>query len=192
MVFDLNYKVLSRKSFCANNYCLLPIRYEDRLHIMNWRNEQIEILRQKELLTVEKQDKYFKEVIAKLFEEEEPVQLIFSLLLDNKLIGYGGLVHIDWNKRTAEISFLDSNERARDLKLFTEDWTSFLRLIEVVAFEEINLNRINTYAYNLRPYLYPILETAGYAKDENKKQSLAENDKYSDIVIHYKLNGAGK
>lgn len=171
---------------------MVPVRYADRYEIMQWRNEQIDILRQKEILTEEKQDNYFREVIAKLFDEKKPTQLIFSLLLNNQLIGYGGLVHIDWNKRTAEISFLNKTERANDLKKFAQDWIAFLDMIEKVAFKNANLYSINTYAYNLRPYLYPILESAGFIKDENKKRSLIDTDKYSDIVIHYKLNVTDK
>lgn len=187
MIFKQNYKPLKKDCFFSGNYCLIPVRYKDRLQIMNWRNDQIEILRQKELLTKEKQDKYFYDVMAKLFDEEKPSQLIFSLLFNDELIGYGGLVHIDWIKKTAEISFLNTPERAKDIVTFDKDWTNFLTLIETVAFEQLKLYSINTYAYNLRPYLYPILEAAGYTWDKNHSQAL-ETDKYTDIVVHYKIN----
>ena len=41
----------------------MPIRYEDRMDIMEWRNEQIYHLRQKNPLTKVDQESYFKQVI---------------------------------------------------------------------------------------------------------------------------------
>lgn len=192
MIFKQHYKQLKKSIFLSGDYILVPVRYNDRFPIMKWRNDQIEILRQKELLTEEKQEDYFKNVVAKLFDDDKPSQIIFSLLLKNELIGYGGLVHINWSKQTAEISFLNTTERAANIETFDNDWTNFLTLIEIVAFEELKLHRINTYAYNLRPYLYPILEASGYIRDKNQSNDLPDADKYSDIVIHYKMNSITK
>ena len=84
----------------------MPIRHEDRYDIMKWRNEQIEILRQQDVLTKEEQDTYFNEIVASLFEQKNPKQLLFSLFFRDELVAYGGLVHIDWHSLNAEISFL--------------------------------------------------------------------------------------
>ena len=67
-----NYKTLKNQEFTVGEYSLVPLRLEDRYEIMNWRNEQIYHLRQNEPLTKEKQDKYFFEVIADLFEKDQP------------------------------------------------------------------------------------------------------------------------
>ena len=78
---------------------------------MKWRNEQIYHLRQSELLTEESQERYFQDIVSKLFNQKEPDQLLFSFLKNDKIIGYGGLVHINWTDRNAEISFImDTNE----------------------------------------------------------------------------------
>ena len=61
-----------------------PIRHEDRLLIMKWRNEQMFHLRQAELLTEEKQNWYFEQVIDKLFEEQKPNQILFSFFRKDK------------------------------------------------------------------------------------------------------------
>ena len=63
-------------------------------------------LRQDKPLTEEDQEAYFLNVVAKLFEQERPNQLLFSFLDGDKCIGYGGLVHINWIDKNAEISFI--------------------------------------------------------------------------------------
>ena len=69
-------------------------------------NEQIFHLRQFEPLTKIKQDLYFTNIVSKLFKEEQPNQILFSFLKNGECIGYGGLVHINWIDRHAEISFI--------------------------------------------------------------------------------------
>lgn len=65
-----NYKCLTKQEFSSGEYKLVPIRFEDRYKIMKWRNEQIYHLRQKEPLTIDQQDAYFENVVAKLFDKE--------------------------------------------------------------------------------------------------------------------------
>lgn len=90
------YKVLKQQEFSNANFRLVPIRFDDRYKIMQWRNEQIYHLRQAGPLTKEKQNAYFENVVAKLFNQEQPNQILFSFLKDDECIGYGGLVHINW------------------------------------------------------------------------------------------------
>jgi hypothetical protein len=90
------YTYLTQQEFSNGEYKLVPIRYEDRYKIMKWRNEQIYHLRQKEPITSKQQDAYFENVVAKLFDQEKPNQILFSLLEGERCIGYGGLVHINW------------------------------------------------------------------------------------------------
>ena len=65
-------------------------------------------------LTVEDQDAYFENIISTLFDQEQPKQILFSFLKDNKFIGYGGLVHINWIDKNAEISFLMNTEEEKN------------------------------------------------------------------------------
>jgi len=96
-----SYKVLNQDVFTHKDYSLVPIRMQDRYDIMKWRNEQIYHLRQAKPLTKEEQDEYFNNIVAKLFEEEQPKQILFSFLKGEECIGYGGLVHINWNNMNA-------------------------------------------------------------------------------------------
>src|SRR5690606_14503527 len=134
----------------------VPIRYEDRLAIMKWRNEQIYHLRQNKPLTIEDQENYFKNTISRLFDQERPDQILFSYLKGGHCIGYGGLVHINWIDRNAEVSFI--MDSALESTEFSFHWDTFLSLISEVAFNELSLHKIYTYAFDLRPHLYKILE----------------------------------
>ena len=68
-------------------------------------------LRQTKKLTKKDQDLYFKDTIYKQFSQDKPEQILFSFLENDICIGYGGLVHINWKNKTAEISFLiDTNK----------------------------------------------------------------------------------
>lgn len=101
---------------------------------MNWRNEQIDILRQKDLLTEKIQVDYFENLVAKLFDQEQPS----SYLENDKCIGYGGLVHINWNHKNAEISFIMNTELVKDS--FRKHGINYLQLIEKIAFKELNFH----------------------------------------------------
>ena len=75
MIFPKKYKALDVNIFTKNDYTLVPIRYEDRLNIMKWRNEQMYHLRQEIILTEENQENYYKDIISKLFTEKKPNKL---------------------------------------------------------------------------------------------------------------------
>ncbi len=180
------YKVLSCQEFSSDNYSIIPIRMEDRFLIMKWRNEQMYHLRQNELLNEEKQNRYFDNVISKIFIEESPDQILFSFLLNGEFVGYGGLVHINWLDKNAEISFLMNTDLENNY--FEDYWINFLNLIEKVAFDDLNLKKIYTYAYDLRPRLYKAIEFSGFNLEAKLKNHTLISGKYLDIVIHSKFN----
>ncbi len=182
MKFPTKYPFLKKNRFTHQEYSLVPIRYEDRLDIMKWRNEQIYHLRQKDLLTVEQQDKYFKDVVSKLFEQDKPNQILFSYLKDDACIGYGGLVHINWIDKNAEISFVMNTELEE--KEFELHWTNYLRIIERIAFKELALHKIYIYAFDLRPHLYQAVEKVGFVKEAVLKEHCCFEGAFKDVVIH--------
>ena len=179
------YKALKKQEFKKDEYCLKPIRHEDRFEIMEWRNEQIYHLRQNEPLTVEKQDNYFNTTVASLFNEERPNQILFSFLEGNECIGYGGLVHINWIDRNAEVSFI-MNTRLEESS-FSKNWSMFLKCLEQLAFGELGFHKIFIYAFDLRPHLYDVLEMNGYFKDARLKDHCFFQNDFKDVLIYSKL-----
>lgn len=181
----MEYKVLSQQIFERGEYKLIPIRHEDRFDIMNWRNEQIYHLRQKEPLTKELQDRYFNETISKLFDQKFPSQLLFSFLNKNQCIGYGGLVHINWIDKHAEVSFIMDTDLEE--LCFSRNWSVFLKCIEHIAFGEIELQKIFIYAFDLRPHLYEVLKLNEYFLDARLKDHCLIEGEFKDVVIYSKF-----
>lgn len=183
------YKCISQVEFNRGKYSLAPIRDEDKYEIMRWRNEQLEVLRQNTVLTSEQQDAYFKTIVDALFDQGQPRQLLFSFFENGKLIGYGGLVHIDWKSKIAEISFLTETARNSNTETFLNDWTNYLSLLKEMSNDFLNFNSIYTYAYDIRPHLFVALEKSDFKETKRIKNEVMIGELKKDVVIHtLKLN----
>lgn len=180
------YKVLNKQTYTNGVFSLVPLRQEDKYDIMKWRNEQMYHLRQATPLTKESQEDYFKTTIAALFENENPNQILFSYLRDGECIGYGGLVHINWIDKNAEVSFIMDTQLEE--KEFSLHWCTYLKMLEYIAFRELNLHKIHTYAFDLRPHLYHAIEKAGFTREAVLKEHCLFNGEYKDVIIHSKIN----
>lgn len=176
------YACLRRQEFCLGAYRLVPLRYQDRFLIMQWRNQQIYHLRQRRPLTEEDQQRYFDQVVSALFDQPQPDQILFSYLEDGRCIGYGGLVHINWADRYAEVSFI--MDTALEQEYFALHWTHFLTMLKEVAFGELSLHKLFTYAYDLRPHLYPVLEANGFEREAVLRDHCLFEGVYKDVIIH--------
>lgn len=185
-----SYKALEKQIFKSGKYSIVPIRFEDRYPIMKWRNEQMYHLRQSKILTEEEQDKYFNDVVSKLFDLEKPGQILFSYLKEEECIGYGGLVHLNWIDKNAEISFI--MDTSLEKEHFEFHWINYLRLLEKVAWGDLNLHKIYTYAFDLRPKLYVALEKAGFGLDSELKEHCNFENKFIEVKIHSKFNSVPK
>jgi len=177
------YKCLNKQEFLKEGYKLVPIRVEDSINIMKWRNEQMYHLRQNQPLTEVDQEIYFSDVVSKIFDAEQPNQILFSFLENGICLGYGGLVHINWTDKNAEISFIMDTKLEKDS--FEKIWIIYLELLEQVAFNDLKFMKIFTYAFDLRPKLYKVLEISGF-KEDNSFKNIFRSDK-GKVVIHSKL-----
>ena len=182
------YRPLPQAEYRWQNYQLVPIRYEDREPIRAWRNAQLEVLRQAEPLTIEQQEAYFQRIVLPLFEQEQPGQLLFSLLHNNELVAYGGLVHLSWADGRAEVSFLVDPTRAADPATYRQDFRAYLRLLGQVAFEGLKFNRLFTETYDIRPAHVAILEEAGFRLEGRLRQHVQlKPGTFADSLMHGQL-----
>ena len=176
------YVCLRQQEYTLGDYSIVPLRYEDRFSIMKWRNEQIYHLRQARPLTEDDQQRYFDSVVSKLYDNPKPDQILFSYLEKGVCIGYGGLVHINWIDRNGEISFIMDTKL--EAEHFAEHWSNYLTMLKSVAFDDLGLHKIYTYAFDLRPHLYTMLESNGYQREATLKEHCLFNGEYKDVVLH--------
>lgn len=184
------YKCLGNQEFALNSLKIVPIRDSDKFKILNWRNDQISILRQKREISQKEQEDYFQNVIKNQYAQEQPNQILFSYLDNSDLIGYGGLVHIDWDNRNAEISFLLDSNLNTNKSLFLEYFSSFIDLIKSVAFNELTFIKLHTTVYDIKERLYYIetLNDKGFIKEANLKNHLISAGRLCDMHIYSLFN----
>ncbi len=181
------YTILDKQEYATGPYKMVPIRDKDKYDILHMRNEQIYHLRQAKPLTITEQELYFATVVADLFKAQKPGQLLFSYLHNDTILGYGGLVHINWLDKHAEISFIIETKLENDFALH---WTNFLNMLKELAFGRLGFHKVFTYAFNLRPHLYEVLEENGFLEEARLKEHCFFDGQYIDVVIHSKFNPA--
>lgn len=180
----MKYKALSHTIFSRNNLSIIPIREEDMESIRIWRNSQMDVLRQKNILTEENQKKYFQDIVVPLFSESKPKQLLFSYLEDGILIGYGGLVNISWEDMRAEMSFLMNSDIASMNERYQKYMSEFISLIKILIFEELNFNRLFTETYEFRKFHIQVLLQNGFIEEGILREQIIEKGIYYNSIIH--------
>ncbi|WP_213999868.1 GNAT family N-acetyltransferase [Arsukibacterium sp.] len=146
-----------------NRYLLRPIHWNDRDAIREWRNAQIDVLRQQNPLSTSEQDNYFSNLVLPQLTQEQPEQILFAFLEDSQLVGDGGFVHIVWSDRRAEVSFLTDVDRSEQ-NVFSQDWSMYLSLLVQLA-RRIGFHKLTTETYSIRPKLIEILEDFGFTQE---------------------------
>ena len=105
------YRAIGPDSFHHGDYHIESVQRSDAEEIRKWRNEQISALRQGKPITKEEQSAYFGELIRLDFPMSQPEKILVRFLYKDYLIGYGGIVHIDWHNLRGEVSFLLETSR---------------------------------------------------------------------------------
>lgn len=165
-----------------HGFSLRPISWTDRVAIRTWRNSQITVLRQIEPLSEADQDQYFLKTVLKQFQQEHPAQFMFAFLHEDQLIGYGALVHIHWDDRRAEVSFLTDPGRLEPTT-FASDWSTYLEILKPVA-KRLGLHKLTTETYSLRSDLIPVLEANGFVQEGVLRDHHFVDGSFTDSHIH--------
>ena len=186
------YSCLKINEFTFDDYTLVPLRLEDAESIRQWRNQQINILRQPHPITKQDQENYFERVVKPLSQQKQPNQLLFSLLYEGTCIGYGGLVHISWQNLRAEVSFLMSLDTLRSQckksltnnELYRITFTAHLQALKKLAFEELGFHRIFTETFDIRPLHISILEDNNFVLEGRMIDHAVINGRFVDSLLH--------
>ncbi len=154
---------MSRFAASRERHQYVELRHADIQRLRDWRNRQLDVLRQKTPLSEEEQERWFEEVVLPTHGADRPRFLLVSILEDGKrFIGYGGLTNVDWDHARAEVSFLLDPERADDPELYERDFATFLEFLKEWAFRTLGLHRLYTETYDHRAHHITILEEAGF------------------------------
>ena len=152
--------------------------------IRQWRNAQMDVLRQTEPISQTEQNRYFAQYVWPEMIKSRPTQILVALESDGTLIGYGGLVNISWPNLRAEVSFLLSPQLEKDSVSLTDLFTRFLTLLKRLAFEDLRLRRLFTETYAHRTRHIAILETAGFLCEGRLREHVLIDGKPMDAILH--------
>lgn len=178
------YRCLDTQSFANGAYTLVSLRQQDIFAIKAWRNAQIKVLRQEKPLTDQDQQRYYEQVIVPTYSQKEPNMILLSFLLEGELIGYGGLVHIDWSSQRAEVSFLVEPARRKETQIYQKDFHAFFSLIKIIAFQNLQLHRLTTETFAFRHRTLLLLEQNGFRKEGRLQEHVRYHDGYVDSFVH--------
>lgn len=179
-----HYACLAHQDERHDEYSLIPLRPGDIISIKDWRNAQIDILRQTAPLSDEDQLNYFHQIVVPTYSQQYPEMVLFSFLQDNQLIGYGGLVHINWPARRAEVSFLVEPSRRAATPIYQSDFQAFFSMIKSIAFDQLQLHRLTTETFAFRQRTIRLLEEHGFQREGRLRQHIFHNDCYVDSLVH--------
>lgn len=184
----MKYKSLKNNSIQELDFEIRPISLNDMESIRVWRNQQMDVLRQKKVITKEEQVFYFNNYIIPTFNQKFPNQIIFSFLKSNVLIGYGGLVHISWEDKRAEMSFLLNPDYILDSTIYKEYFQVFIKFMKIVSFQQLNFHKLFTETYSQRKFHISILEECGFEIEGILRDHINLNNKYINSLIHSIIN----
>ena len=183
-----SYKCLHIQKLTLNNYSIIPIRYIDIQNIRKWRNEQLDVLRQRKILSRNQQTKYYELVIKNSFFENQPTIILFSFLLGKICIGYGGLTYINWRSKNAELSFICDTKRFKKTGLYKKDFSAFLKLIKKLSFVYLKFVKLYTETYDIRANHVKILEDHEFVLTSSLIKNKLIQGKKVDVLFHSLYN----
>jgi RimJ/RimL family protein N-acetyltransferase len=181
------YACLKRQHFEHQGYALLPVQPEHIEPIRLWRNAQMDVLRQSAPITAEQQLAYFDRHIWPTQALAQPANLLLALLHEGRLIGYGGLVHIAWEHRRAEVSFLLDAARIHSEAQYAADFSAFLSLLATVAFDDLGFRRLFTETYAMRLHHIAVLQANQFDLEGVLRQHVLIDGRPVDSLMHGRL-----
>jgi RimJ/RimL family protein N-acetyltransferase len=147
----------------------------DLSYIVQLRNSYIRFLRQKKLLTMIDQRKWYEDYIKDdtnyYFLAEKPINNII-------IRGVIGLTHIDWINRHSELSFISDNYIDDDLYDCVFDFINY-------AFNDLDVNKIYNQVYEFDTKKIDLWNRLGFNQSATLKEHIFFDGKFSDCYIFH-------
>ena len=181
---DYYYKCLPQKTYQNGDYTLEAVQSKHVEKIRQWRNGQMDVLRQSKPISKKSQITYYENYVWPQLNSDAPTQILLAYKYKKKLIGYGGLVNITWIDNKAEVSFLLDTNRINDKALYRKEFSLFLDLIKQLASRDLGLYKLCAETYDIRPLHIEILEYNKFKLEHRLTENVVINGKYVDSLIH--------
>ena len=97
------------------------------------------------------------------------------------------MVHINWKVKSGEISFVCDTNRTKSKIIYQKDFSTFLKIIFKIAFDEMKLNKITSEVFDIRPWTREILEKSGFNICDILKNHVMIEDKQIDSILYQKI-----
>lgn len=151
-------------TICDSDYKLVAVQPDHIERIRQWRNEQINIIRQSATISMLQQKQYYKNIIWPDMGSDYPKNIVLAYVYNEKLVGYGALVHIDWENNLAESSFLLDSDLVKNSQEYKKYFIKFFQLLKKLAFKDLLLQEIHSETFSNRKYHIKLLENMGYRR----------------------------
>lgn len=182
------YACLPRQHVEHHGHALLPVQPAHIEPIRQWRNAQMDVLRQSAPISADQQQDYFARHIWPTQSLAQPANLLLGLLHEGRLIGYGGLVHIAWQHRRAELSFLLDPQLSRNEARYAADFSAFIGLVAELAFDDLRFRRLFTETYAMRRHHIAVLEANRFQAEGVLRQHVLIDGAAVDSLLHGRLS----
>lgn len=180
----LAYRCMPRPRLQEGNLSVEAVRPSDIEPIRRWRNAQLKVLRQGAPISRSEQAAYYRKHVWPDMRLPKPANILLAYLEDGRRIGYGGLVHIAWRHRRAEVSFLLKTELADTPAECGRYFPAFLGLMKALAFDDLRLHRLCTETYAIRERHLAALEQAGFRREGVLREHVWIDDRPVDSILH--------
>ena len=181
------YKILPQLPFELENLSCDSLDPDDIESVRVWRNDQIDVLRQTRHISRQEQIEYFQRYVWPDLDSDQPSQILFKLTELGRMIGYAGLVHIDWPSKRAEISFLLEPKRNEPRALLVSYFLKWLKMAQHLAFANLGLNLLTTETYATRPEIIRALEQSSFKREGTLPSHVNLGGNLIDSVLHSRL-----
>ena len=186
---EFAYRCMPKPRLEQDGLAIRSIQPDHIEPIRQWRNAQIEFLRQTKPIEPEEQIRYFERNVWPDMARPDPANILLAIEEDGALVGYGGLVHVAWEHRRAEVSFLMDPARATGGSAYRRYFLGFLKLLQQLAFEDLGFNRIFAETYAVRTEHMAILEEAGFRREGVMRDHVVIGGRPMDSILHGCVRG---
>lgn len=161
-----------------NNYRFGLLKKEHLSSLKDWRNAQVDVLRQVKILSDFDQQKWWRII------KRDKTQSLFAITENKKFIGYCGLTNIDFRHKRAEVSFLVNPIRAKNKAVYEKDFWAVLYILCSHGFKKLGLNKIFTDTFEFRENHIKIIEKFGFKKEAKLRNHYFKRGKFYNSIIH--------